>query len=155
MKNVEMKNTVKGNSYWDGTGAYNAEQKELNEKLVPVMGDADTLHGEVLRCANWIYYEYFNNGNYNARDEECVASDSYYYGEDEYEFVVSERYSKMLEFISDVVGTNEIKNVVYSIRNIILDENDRYNKDSVNVYDSLIDNVVHFILTTENKSYNA
>ena len=160
MSNVEMKNTVKGNSYWNDSGAYNAEQLELYKALVPSMGEADTIHGEVLRCANRMYYEYFNNGNGNARDENYVEGNYCYcdedddcYCEDEYETVPNEGFLEFLEQITDNIGTKEVVDITHQIVDIILDECNRFDKESVNVYDRLIDHVVYFILTTENKPY--
>lgn len=160
MSNVKMKNTLKGNSYWNDTGAYNELQKEYFDKLVPSSGEANTIHGEVLRCANRIYYEYFNNGNGNARneiyDDSCTGycnddEDNYEcYCGDEYEVEVNDGFLEYLETIEKIVNTDVIRNINKQIVDIIL-ENRRFDDNSVNVYDQLIDNVMYYILTTENK----
>lgn len=49
----------------------NYDEKLFNEmwdRLVPVSGEAETVRGEVLRCAARLEYESFNNGNCNAYD---------------------------------------------------------------------------------------
>lgn len=59
-------------SYWDKTGKYQVLYDELNEKLVPNMGEAETKHGELLRNIGNLYYDYLNNGFCNLanrRDE--------------------------------------------------------------------------------------
>lgn len=147
MSNIEMKNSKVGESYWNDNGAYNAVQLELYNKLVPSMGEADSIHGEVLRCANALYWDYFNNGNGNARDE--IAVDSYYYDE-EYEYVVDERYENMIQYISDSIGSGEIVSILKNVHEIILDDRNKFDSHSVNIYDSLIDHVVYFILSSEN-----
>lgn len=59
--------TPKGQSYWNSTGIY---QKEYNilTKLVPDMGEANTMHGEMIRCVGRLYHDFCNNGNCNAID---------------------------------------------------------------------------------------
>ena len=50
-------------SYWNRNGKY---QKEFNRfdkmGLMPASGNASTLEGELLRCANNLYYDLYNNG---------------------------------------------------------------------------------------------
>jgi len=48
--------------FWGQTHPLSAKQEELFAKLVPVSGEASTAHGEVLRAANRIYYDVYNNG---------------------------------------------------------------------------------------------
>ena len=47
--------------YW-GSTPESKEQRELFSKLVKSSGKSDTVEGELLRAANKIYYDYFNNG---------------------------------------------------------------------------------------------
>ena len=61
-----IKTTKKGNSYWDNNGAYQKEYDALYDELVPNTGEADTLHGELIRAVSRLAYDYFNNGNCNA-----------------------------------------------------------------------------------------
>lgn len=53
-------------NYWNGNGKFQKEFDKLYKELVPSSGRAKTLRGEVLRAANKLYYERFNNGNGNA-----------------------------------------------------------------------------------------
>ena len=62
---MEKLKTKHGNSYWNENGAYQKEYDELYEKLVPRSGEADTVHGEMIRAISRITYDYFNNGNCN------------------------------------------------------------------------------------------
>lgn len=64
--------TEKGKSYWDNNGVYQKEFDELFNELVPNSGDSETIHGELIRCASRLFYEYCNNGNCNAVDIETV-----------------------------------------------------------------------------------
>lgn len=59
--------TPKGQSYWNSTGIYQKEYNDLT-KLVPDMGEANTMHGEMIRCVGRLYHDFCNNGNYNAID---------------------------------------------------------------------------------------
>lgn len=70
MTNQAIKLTQLGKSYWDNSGAYQAEHEKLYEELVPGMGEAETVHGELIRSASRLYYDYTNNGNCNAVDVE-------------------------------------------------------------------------------------
>lgn len=50
---------------------------EMWDRLVPVSGEAETIRGEVLRCAARLEYESFNNGNCNAYDRPYGSGDYY------------------------------------------------------------------------------
>ena len=56
-------------SYWDGTGKYQDVNTVLYKELVPSSGEAPTIHGEIVRAFNKLFYEYCNNGNCNAAEE--------------------------------------------------------------------------------------
>lgn len=56
-------------SYWNENGKFQKELDKLYKELVPSTGRAKFLRGEVLRAANELYYERFNNGNINAVEE--------------------------------------------------------------------------------------
>ena len=62
-----LKLTPKENNYWNGTGAYEKELKVLTDKLVPSMGQAKTINGELIRAIHRLCYDYNSNGNCNAR----------------------------------------------------------------------------------------
>ena len=72
--------TPKGKSYWAENGAYSELISQKYNELVPASGEADTIHGELVRCISRLVYEYCNNGNCNAIDthretcEECDGS---------------------------------------------------------------------------------
>ena len=50
-------------TYWNGKGQLSKEYNELYAKLVPSMGPADTIEGEVLRAASKIVYRHYNDGD--------------------------------------------------------------------------------------------
>lgn len=68
MNTLEKLTTLSGNSYWNETGAYQKQWNELYENLVPDSGEAGTIHGELIRCASRLFYDYCNNGNCNVLD---------------------------------------------------------------------------------------
>lgn len=49
------------NTYWNHSGKF---QKEFDEiiKLMPLMGASDVLAGELIRAANRLAYDFYNNG---------------------------------------------------------------------------------------------
>jgi hypothetical protein len=65
-KTCEIKETPLGKSYWANDGAYTPELDEAWTKLVPSSGEAETLHGELVRAFGRLNYDYGNNGNCNA-----------------------------------------------------------------------------------------
>jgi len=64
-KPIAKKVTKKGKSYWAGTGAYNKEFTALEKELVPDSGEANTVHGEMIRAIGRLFYDFCNNGNCN------------------------------------------------------------------------------------------
>lgn len=52
-------------SYWNGTGKYEALYRALHSQLVPSAGASETFHGEILRVVSKLYYDHFNNGACN------------------------------------------------------------------------------------------
>ena len=48
--------------YWDSKGQYQAEFDAMTQELMPAMGAAESLAGELIRSANRLYYDAFNNG---------------------------------------------------------------------------------------------
>jgi len=62
-KNIYIEASMK-NSYWNNNGKYQREYNEL-KFLVPRMGKATTVAGELLRSVNRLYYDFYNNGMCN------------------------------------------------------------------------------------------
>jgi hypothetical protein len=62
--------TPNGKSYWDGNGAYQKEYDQLVSTLVPNMGEANTIHGEMIRVIGRLTYDFCNNGNCNVISHE-------------------------------------------------------------------------------------
>ncbi len=65
---MEKKITESGKSYWNNNGAYQTEYDKLYEDLVPSRGEADTVHGEMIRSVSRLFYDFCNNGNCNVRE---------------------------------------------------------------------------------------
>ncbi len=62
--------TKLGKSYWHSKGAYQKELDKFEDTLIPAMGEAKTVHGEMLRSISQLYYDFCNNGNINVIDVE-------------------------------------------------------------------------------------
>lgn len=52
-------------SFWNNNSPLQDEYDRLHAKLVPHHGEADTVHGELLRCLSNVYYDVYNNGGCN------------------------------------------------------------------------------------------
>lgn len=68
MENLKL--TESGKSYWNHTGAYQPEYNRLYVDLVPSSGCSETLNGELVRAISRLSYEFYNNGNCNACEQE-------------------------------------------------------------------------------------
>ena len=55
---------TKENTYWNKKGQYQSEFDRLT-KLMPMMGKSDVVAGEMIRAANRLVYDYYNNGMCN------------------------------------------------------------------------------------------
>ena len=72
---MEKLTTESGKSYWNNNGVYQEQYDKLYESLVPSRGEADTVHGEMLRAVSRLFYDYCNNGNCNIRDVQQESCD--------------------------------------------------------------------------------
>jgi hypothetical protein len=139
--------TPLGQSYWGSNGAYQRDYDRLFDKLVPSSGYAPTIHGEMIRCAGRLFYDFCNNGNCNAVDltmeechqcggcgyeefydgneedggeEQCRTEDCHWCdgsGQDEGEKFVTEYYQEMLDFLFEFLTDNKC---VYSLEQFML-----------------------------------
>jgi hypothetical protein len=55
---------TKENTYWNSKGQYQSEFDRLI-KLMPMSGNSNVVAGEMIRAANRLVYDYYNNGMYN------------------------------------------------------------------------------------------
>ena len=114
-----MLKTIPGNSYWDGTGAY----QELFE-----LDDSDNKLANAVRS---LYYEYFNNGNWNAIEEEYNGYSK--------EVSITDYYRHYLEYIIDNV--EDAFDAVELIIEIMLDQR----TECFDAYNDLVDEVMYYI----------
>ena len=164
-----MRHTENGNSYWNNNGAYSKELLELYNKLVPDSGNAQTVHGELVRAVSWLGYEYYN-GNRNACDP--------YYADPEYdvddngeEYCINDGeikridingyYEDMLNFIytySNVEGlttTQQVEEAIEDVRFVIKQAVNYKNcggyfqESFEKCYNELTDLVMYVVLNTE------
>lgn len=73
--NMDKRITESGKSYWNSNGAYQEEFDTFYNELVPSRGEADTIHGEMLRASSRLLYDFCNNGNCNVIDFEQESCD--------------------------------------------------------------------------------
>lgn len=156
----DLKLTPKGNSYYEGNGAYSKEYEELCKKLVPDNGECETLHGELIRAATRLTHEYYNNGNCNAVDPIVDYGDYEDYNEDDVEiegYEVREFYNNFITLIYlNIPGAREC---IQTIEQFIIEIGDghsesgdhTYSEEEEQPYVEMMDRVIHFVLTTEDK----
>ena len=164
-----MRHTENGNSYWSNNGAYSKELYELYNKLVPDTGDAQTVHGELVRAVSRLGCEYYS-GNRNAcvphyADPKYDVDDNgeeYCINDDEIEHIdIDKYYDNMLNFIytySDVEGlttTQQVEEAIEGVRYVIKQAVNYKNCGSYfqesfeKCYNELIDLVMYVVLNTE------
>lgn len=176
-----MLQTESGKTYWNEQGIYQEEYKKLYAELVPDMGSAKTLNGELIRAISRLSYDYFNNGNCNAcvqefhcEDVECPCCCGYgYISDDEEEVceecggsgtitedvaeepVVNDYYAKFLRLIRECVEVEgiDIDEVVDGVENVILSVNSiSYFAPEVDQkYSRLTDVVIYYVLNHEDE----
>lgn len=66
--NIPLTLSTKEGDWWHDRAPNKDRQSELHQKLVPMKGAADSVHGELIRAANRIYYDMYNNGGGNMAD---------------------------------------------------------------------------------------
>lgn len=145
LKDLGARSTESEKSYMNGMGAYQKENDSLYDKLVPSRGCASTLHGELVRAANRLYYEYTVNGNCNA------VRDVFDHVE------VSFMFQNFLDLIDETLEKEILPDEVYGItgkvREIILESvyelSDYFSDENIQQYDRLMDAVMWYVLNTE------
>ena len=172
--------TPLGNSYWANDGAYQLDMDRLYDKLVPASGEAETIHGEMIRSVSRLFYDYCNNGNCNAVDtkmeechqcggcgyeefydgdeedgeEECRTEDCHWCdgsGQDEGESFVTEYYQEMLDFLFEFLND---KKCVNSLEDFMINgagySRYKFDEKEMDVYNKVVDAVMYQVLTTNN-----
>lgn len=186
---MERGHTKLGNSYWNETGYYQDDYDLLWNNLVPSSGEADTLHGELIRAIGRLYYDYCNNGNINAVDAEwendyypcynCggegeMEDEEYNDDTEEYETTmvtcdecggegerveeiqgepfITDYYKEMIDLLSLHLDNSKLVDRLesYMLENFGFY---KYDNESMNIYDKVVDEVIYTILTTENEPF--
>ena len=150
---VTHKVTEQGKTYWNKEGAYQEEFEQLVKELVPQSGYAGSDRGELIRAIMRLQYEYYNNGNCNAKEEVWGEEEVFVgYGDDgeevyEYESViveekVSEFFQEFIDLIKEYVDCSEIR----EIEQLILNQHPSYSEEEQRVYVNLFDKVISYVL---------
>lgn len=118
--------------YWNGDHDRQKEYQDLYDKFVPHSGKASTVHGELIRSISRLYYEYCNNGNMNAYDEE----------KDE----ITERYQYFINFIRKYINCLELSD----IEDVILSSGadlgpNEFSDRRMSPYDKVTDAILDYI----------
>ncbi len=132
---MKKKNTPKGKSYWDESGAYQKQYDQLYEELVPASGEAETSDGRLLRSITRLYYDYCNNGNGNVFTES--------WGEVEMNPMYEEFIGNLVFGLTDNRVSKELEDFLQTPDA----RNPSFSKEQMSIYDKVMDSVVYQILT--------
>ena len=163
----QMRRTPLGETYWNNQGAYREELDNLMVELMPAIGSAETLNGELIRAANRLYWDYCNNGNGNA--VHVRYENDYGYG-DEYNGDYEIRtwnpfYFKFYQLIMSTLETvkTEFDWTGFSanmdeLERMTIDPEPGFEDEDMAVYDYMMDAVIWYVLNHPDKelpaSYN-
>jgi hypothetical protein len=131
---MKKKNTPKGKSYWDESGVYQKQYDQLYEELVPDFGEAETSDGRLLRSITRLYYDYCNNGNGNVFTEP--------WGEVEINPMYEEFIGNLVFGLIDNKAAKELEDFLQTPDA----KHPSFSKEEMNIYDKVMDSVVHQIL---------
>jgi hypothetical protein len=130
-----MKETKRGNSYWNESGAYQKEFDKLERELVPASGEAETVHGKMLRAINRLYYDFCNNGNGNVFQESWG------------EWSINPFYEEMIDeldlYMDDTEAFKKLEQFIKCDHDA---KSPDFTKDQMSIYDRVVDSVVYQIL---------
>ena len=158
-------------SFWNNNHPRQNELDSLSS-LIPDFDEADTVHGELARCANRLYYDYSNNGNCNAKFplfESCTCDGGFIYsGCDEYcdendcedcyedcwdcengqilrETQIADMFADMVDFLeSHNINMDKVKDIIVS------DTKCKFDKTEYQAYDQMVCDMLDVVKNTEN-----
>ena len=131
---MKQKNTLKGKSYWNESGVYQKEYDQLYKELVPDFGEAATSDGRLLRSITRLYYDYCNNGNGNVFTES--------WGEVEMNSMYEEFIENLIFGLVDNKAAKDLEDFLQTPDA----KNPSFSKEEMNIYDRVVDSVVHQII---------
>ena len=137
---MDKKETLKGKSYWDGSGAYQKEFEKLEEELIPASGPADTVHGKMLRAISRLYYDFCNNGNGNVFEESWG------------EVSISDFYQEMLEDLEYSMDDTKSFDALESFLQSPEAKDPDFCDKQMAVYDKVVDSVMYQIISESEHS---
>lgn len=119
---------------------------DLLSKLVPFEGEPDSIHGELINAAQYIYGDVYNNGGYNLSYN--IHGDELEEGDDGWQKPEYELHDCCEKHIAALEKwlPSEHQESVAQVKAFILSED----LDTDIMLDHLIDRVIHTILTTRN-----
>ena len=125
-------------TYWNQSGKYQAEYDALYDTLIPSMGNASTLEGELLRAISKIYYDAYNNGYGNNLSGAYNFLVKHAYG------ILPMNFCKIKElvngpYIGNGIEYNEsliiLEDTVNAIIEHVISKNGNYTMSDVDIYD--------------------
>lgn len=158
-----METATKTISYWDENAKYSKELTLLTETHMKPSGESDTVEGELIRIANRLVYEYYNNGNCNLIDanwiDEEYVSDYDEEGNEIYDYEevldtinINPFYEEMLNLIVNTIPSLESKVdklIGYTIQQATVDNPYTFKQVEQNIYNDIVDGIVEYVLPRE------
>lgn len=145
-ENLVLTFAEKAGEYWNETSKNSKLQEQFSGELIPSKGEADNVHGMLLRAVTRIYYDVYNNGGWNMVDNihgDWLEEGDEGYEEPEYELVglYKEFFENLERFMPE-----EHQECVAKAKAQVLEDPD----SSYIIFDHLVDRAIHTILTTNN-----
>ena len=138
------------------------------------MGEADSLHGELLRSISNLYYDFYNNGNCNVIEgqwdyeevevecswcggsgelddgeecPDCLGSGYDYETEETFNgILIPSRFQKQIDLLKETLTNKE--NI------ILLEKQLKDNSVDWELYENVVNDVIEHIMKTKNKVYD-
>lgn len=127
-------------SYWRNEGQYQHAYDAQFHDLVPACGEADSVHGVLLRAAARIYYDIHNNGGGNMVDN--IHGD---WSDEEPEYELTDAFKTFFTELETWMPI-EHKECISKVKALVLEGHGNANV----YYDHMLDRVTHTTLTTKN-----
>lgn len=119
------------NTYWDNKGKFQAEYDQLI-RLMPKIGNSDVLAGELIRSANMLVWEFYNNGFNN----NCSGATNFLL---QHYAISDQNYDTIHPY---TIGAERYRG--------------RYNGDPLQVaIEEMVDNVVEFVFKNHKQTFCA
>jgi hypothetical protein len=170
---MEKKTTPQGQSYYAGTGVYQKEYDEVVKNLIPPAGEAETKHGELVRIMDNFVADFHEQDGQNylrIKKEDCEQCGGSGWEVTNWRDKDKPDYEEEKDDCSVCGGDCTIEvgkklenhfhlKLIYIQRNVLsayhlvsdMEFFIQKNHGDNSIFDKVIDEIMYFVLTTENE----